>query len=101
MAEIQQIEVSCWHCRYEFSIVRRRHHCRNCAGAFCGECSSRHLALPHMGFGDKHVRVCDACYAELRFARYLGSLNSVSPVKRCLCNIRCTNVVFTRTSTRF
>ena len=105
-AQMQSVvEAYCWHCRQEFTVIRRRHHCRNCAGAFCDECSSRRISLPHMGFGDKEVRACDACYSELRFSRYLASMNSVSaPGGPCmlpfheLCAVLCTTH---RASTRF
>ncbi|CEF71447.1 Lateral signaling target protein 2 homolog [Strongyloides ratti] len=51
----------CTSCNTSFSIIRRRHHCRNCGRIFCSYCSSNRLALPELGY-DKKVRVCDMCY---------------------------------------
>ncbi|XP_006172342.2 LOW QUALITY PROTEIN: RUN and FYVE domain-containing protein 1 [Tupaia chinensis] len=36
----------CRQCEKEFSISRRKHHCRNCGHIFCNSCSSSELALP-------------------------------------------------------
>ncbi|KAJ9597467.1 hypothetical protein L9F63_011688 [Diploptera punctata] len=35
--------VNCTLCQKEFSIIVRRHHCRNCGQIFCNECSSKWL----------------------------------------------------------
>jgi hypothetical protein len=32
-------------CKATFTMIRRRHHCRNCGGLFCGACSSKRIAL--------------------------------------------------------
>ena len=37
---------------------RRKHHCRNCGGVFCNDCSNRKMPLPS---SPKPVRVCEAC----------------------------------------
>ncbi|XP_043376582.1 RUN and FYVE domain-containing protein 1 isoform X9 [Chelonia mydas] len=52
----------CKQCEKEFSISRRKHHCRNCGDIFCNTCSSNELALPSY---PKPVRVCDACHTLL------------------------------------
>lgn len=49
----------CKQCRKEFSISRRKHHCRNCGDIFCNTCSSNELSLPSY---PKPVRVCDICH---------------------------------------
>ncbi|XP_069754690.1 RUN and FYVE domain-containing protein 1-like isoform X5 [Narcine bancroftii] len=53
---------SCKQCEKEFSISRRKHHCRNCGDIFCNNCSSNELALPSY---PKPVRVCDGCHTIL------------------------------------
>ncbi|XP_006007930.1 RUN and FYVE domain-containing protein 1 [Latimeria chalumnae] len=52
----------CKQCQKEFSISRRKHHCRNCGGIFCNSCSSNELALSS---NPKPVRVCDICHTFL------------------------------------
>lgn len=45
---------------HRFSLLRRRHHCRNCGRSVCHLHCSRHASLPHFG----HVqpqRICDLC----------------------------------------
>ncbi|XP_052052565.1 RUN and FYVE domain-containing protein 1 isoform X3 [Apodemus sylvaticus] len=52
----------CKQCEKDFSISRRKHHCRNCGHIFCNTCSSNELALPSY---PKPVRVCDSCHTLL------------------------------------
>nr|CAH8851249.1 unnamed protein product [Trichobilharzia regenti] len=54
--------MTCFGCDREFSISTRRHHCRNCGGIFCQNCSSNRAATT---FSKDPVRVCQACYKEL------------------------------------
>ncbi|KAI1732026.1 FYVE zinc finger domain-containing protein [Ditylenchus destructor] len=51
----------CTACNSLFTMVRRRHHCRNCGRIFCARCSANTLSIPELGY-DKRVRVCDLCY---------------------------------------
>ncbi|KAM7000540.1 RUN and FYVE domain-containing protein 1 [Tautogolabrus adspersus] len=52
----------CKQCQKEFSIARRKHHCRNCGDIYCNHCSSNEMALPSY---PRPVRVCDMCHALL------------------------------------
>ncbi|XP_077480632.1 RUN and FYVE domain-containing protein 2 isoform X1 [Stigmatopora argus] len=52
----------CKLCEKDFSISRRKHHCRNCGEIFCNSCSDNELPLPA---SPKPVRVCDTCHALL------------------------------------
>jgi ankyrin repeat protein len=56
----------CYKCSQEFTLFKRRHHCRNCGESFCDKCTWRKLLLPHIGFASSPVRVCDACFGRLR-----------------------------------
>lgn len=51
----------CMACALAFTTFRRRHHCRNCGGVFCGVCSNVTAPLPKFGLV-KAVRVCRDCY---------------------------------------
>lgn len=51
----------CMACAVIFTAFRRRHHCRNCGGVFCGVCSNSSAPLPRFGL-IKAVRVCRDCY---------------------------------------
>ncbi|XP_052864727.1 lateral signaling target protein 2 homolog [Anopheles cruzii] len=52
----------CMACASAFTPFRRRHHCRNCGGVFCGVCSNLSAPLPKYGL-TKAVRVCRECFA--------------------------------------
>lgn len=43
----------CTACGAPFTLVRRRHHCRNCGRIFCSRCSSNSLPLPELGYERK------------------------------------------------
>jgi len=51
-------------CGVKFSVLERRHHCRECGGVYCSRCSTHRIPLEHLGF-TQSVRVCDGCYAKL------------------------------------
>ncbi|PAA66476.1 hypothetical protein BOX15_Mlig015040g1, partial [Macrostomum lignano] len=53
---------SCQQCNRQFSVARRKHHCRNCGGVFCADCSDQRLPLPSSA---KPERVCDSCNTRL------------------------------------
>ncbi|XP_071772557.1 RUN and FYVE domain-containing protein 1 [Centroberyx gerrardi] len=53
---------NCKQCQKEFSISRRKHHCRNCGDIYCNNCSGNELALPSY---PRPVRVCDVCHSLL------------------------------------
>ncbi|XP_066902951.1 lateral signaling target protein 2 homolog isoform X2 [Halyomorpha halys] len=52
---------ACMACFAPFTVVRRRHHCRNCGKIFCARCSSNSVPLPRYGHL-KPVRVCNRCF---------------------------------------
>jgi len=54
----------CNACKVEFGMVTRKHHCRNCGGIFCGNCTTKQAIIPKFGI-EKKVRVCDKCYVLL------------------------------------
>lgn len=52
----------CKQCDRDFTLARRKHHCRSCGEIFCGNCSNNEMPLPS---SKKPVRVCDGCHAFL------------------------------------
>eukprot|EP00730_Choanoeca_flexa_P005300 TRINITY_DN11920_c1_g1_i6.p1 TRINITY_DN11920_c1_g1~~TRINITY_DN11920_c1_g1_i6.p1 ORF type:complete len:742 (+),score=243.10 TRINITY_DN11920_c1_g1_i6:109-2334(+) len=53
--------MECSMCQRSFGVKRRKHHCRQCGGVFCAECSDQKVKLPSSA---KPVRVCDRCHEE-------------------------------------
>ena len=54
----------CENCKITFSVLNRRHHCRNCGKCVCNRCSKNERVLP---FADeiKAKRVCIVCVEQL------------------------------------
>ncbi|CAO3619626.1 unnamed protein product [Cunninghamella echinulata] len=53
----------CYKCRKQFTMFRRKHHCRFCGQIFCGKCAS-HI-IPGKLYNQKgQIRVCNFCYTE-------------------------------------
>ncbi|VDK34359.1 unnamed protein product [Taenia asiatica] len=48
----------------EFTMVQRRHHCRNCGKVVCGKCSQYRWVLPAQG--PNKLRICRTCHELLR-----------------------------------
>ena len=59
----------CKRCSKKFTVTIRKHHCRNCGGVFCNDCTDNKMPLPAT---PKPVRVCDPCYRELLSAATAG-----------------------------
>ncbi|CAK9055496.1 unnamed protein product [Durusdinium trenchii] len=54
-------ETHCPRCRSQFTTYFRRHHCRNCGGLVCDDCSRNRTRIPRdLSLGI--VRVCDDCF---------------------------------------
>ena len=72
----------CTGCAVEFSMLRRKHHCRGCGRIFCHACSTQKIRVPtfvHHFLATTPTRVdesfnvpkrvCDACYEQFNGAR--------------------------------
>ena len=56
-----QLVVQCSCCNVQFTLFRRRHHCRACGQIFCADCSRFTKNLNCWGYNGP-VRVCESCY---------------------------------------
>lgn len=50
----------CHHCSMEFSLFKRRHHCRHCHKVYCAKCTKQTSTITKLKYKDP-VRVCDKC----------------------------------------
>lgn len=55
----------CFICNTEFTILRRRHHCRMCGNIMCRYCCDK-IKLESK-FGQNEQRVCSVCIEKLKF----------------------------------
>jgi hypothetical protein len=65
---------NCMLCNTEFTIIRRKHHCRECGRLVCSTCSSHEIDLMTLRIGQpskdgKLERVCDRCFVLLQSNR--------------------------------
>ncbi|CAI5721735.1 unnamed protein product [Hyaloperonospora brassicae] len=51
----------CHVCACGFSLVKRRHHCRNCGQSVCSQHSINRVSLPKFALSEPQ-RVCDQCF---------------------------------------
>ncbi|KAI9007250.1 Dbl homology domain-containing protein [Gaertneriomyces semiglobifer] len=55
---------SCMVCSQEFSVLKRKHHCRACGKVVCHICSSRYFIIPGLE-KDHPARACNPCYERI------------------------------------
>lgn len=58
----------CELCAVQFTVIQRRHHCRNCGAVVCDSCSKKRFLVAHIN-QNKESRVCDPCYVDLTETR--------------------------------
>uniref|UniRef100_A0A8W7NYL8 FYVE-type domain-containing protein n=1 Tax=Anopheles coluzzii TaxID=1518534 RepID=A0A8W7NYL8_ANOCL len=76
----------CMHCKKtHFTMINRRHHCRNCGAVVCGPCSSKKFILP--GQSNKPLRVCLDCYDNLTSMKRDGVSIDTKNICCIVCNI--------------
>ncbi|KAF4318204.1 hypothetical protein BBO99_00007362 [Phytophthora kernoviae] len=52
---------TCHVCATSFSMMKRRHHCRNCGQSVCSQHSTNRVSLPKFALSEPQ-RVCDQCF---------------------------------------
>ncbi|KAJ9079287.1 hypothetical protein DSO57_1037002 [Entomophthora muscae] len=71
--------IHCHTCREEFTVFRRKHHCRLCGNVICHACSANTFYIPGSSLADlRPARACDLCYR----AKFNGVINSSLVSKR-------------------
>jgi len=51
---------ACSKCKVVFTLLRRRHHCRQCGKIYCSNCCHDKVDLPHLGY-TKPQLICAEC----------------------------------------
>ncbi|EGZ06435.1 hypothetical protein PHYSODRAFT_566145 [Phytophthora sojae] len=60
---------ACESCREDIGslLSKGRHHCRNCGGSFCSECTTKTIIVPYQAYLTRgELRVCDGCYHRIQ-----------------------------------
>lgn len=74
----------CFGCSIEFTILKRKHHCRSCGRIFCYACSSYRMSPPTYGdLPQPKQRMCASCAKNAREAKeteWLVRVLSIMPV---------------------
>ena len=60
-----EVVESCKSCRVKFSLNVRKHHCRDCGGIFCNNCTRFETDIPRLHIKSQ-VRVCQVCYNNIK-----------------------------------
>ncbi len=67
----------CKVCNVKFSFSERKHHCRNCGGIFCNNCSKFEIDIPRLHIY-KPVRVCQSCLNQIKATAEQDALNQTT-----------------------
>ncbi|CAI5716707.1 unnamed protein product [Peronospora destructor] len=60
---------ACESCRDDIGslLSKRRHHCRNCGGSFCTDCTTKSIVVPYQAYLTRgELRVCDGCFRRIQ-----------------------------------
>ncbi|KAL4092971.1 hypothetical protein PRIC1_011960 [Phytophthora ramorum] len=60
---------ACESCREDIGslLSKGRHHCRNCGGSFCANCTTKTIVVPYQAYLTRgELRVCDGCYHRIQ-----------------------------------
>lgn len=64
----------CHHCRTQFALLVRKHHCRNCGQVFCGNCTQKSATLPKFGI-EKEVKTYNLLCLHTKVVVFIIFLN--------------------------
>lgn len=69
----------CRSCHIKFSFSERKHHCRDCGGLFCNQCTKYEIDIPKLNI-NKPVRVCQQCFSNNSKADVSLNSSNYSPI---------------------
>lgn len=70
----------CQVCCEEFTMFRRKHHCRACGKVICYSCSTRSFIISgHDESDDRLARCCDPCFEDILKAHHSAEAARASP----------------------
>eukprot|EP00546_Thalassionema_frauenfeldii_P003313 CAMPEP_0178932090 /NCGR_PEP_ID=MMETSP0786-20121207/22378_1 /TAXON_ID=186022 /ORGANISM="Thalassionema frauenfeldii, Strain CCMP 1798" /LENGTH=2256 /DNA_ID=CAMNT_0020609251 /DNA_START=76 /DNA_END=6846 /DNA_ORIENTATION=- len=83
--KVQKVEDAlrpkCANCQYEFTLSKRRHHCRLCGDVYCDKCSPHKVELPLEGPEyAKPVRICNFCHPDVERGNYFSQRRYLTPL---------------------
>jgi len=83
--KVQKVEdalrPTCASCNHEWSLSKRRHHCRLCGDVYCDKCSPHKVELPLEGVEfQKPVRICTYCHPDVEQGNYFSQRRYLTPL---------------------
>eukprot|EP01053_Blabericola_migrator_P007652 Blabericola_migrator_1__7651@NODE_3904_length_1437_cov_142_446715_g2001_i2_p2_GENE_NODE_3904_length_1437_cov_142_446715_g2001_i2NODE_3904_length_1437_cov_142_446715_g2001_i2_p2_ORF_typecomplete_len119_score19_14FYVE/PF01363_21/7_9e19Siva/PF05458_12/0_007Siva/PF05458_12/5e03FYVE_2/PF02318_16/0_013C1_4/PF07975_12/0_23C1_4/PF07975_12/5_8e03HypA/PF01155_19/1_3OrfB_Zn_ribbon/PF07282_11/2_1IBR/PF01485_21/4_2DUF2614/PF11023_8/0_79DUF2614/PF11023_8/6_3e03DZR/PF12773_7/44_NODE_3904_length_1437_cov_142_44 len=64
---------ACHACLDEFTVRKRKHHCRHCGQIFCADCTTRRYMIPRLGLKTPS-RVCEGdCFGLMCVSQTLSA----------------------------
>jgi len=76
-----RLRPTCAACDMEWSLSKRRHHCRLCGDVYCDACSPHKVELPLEGKEfQKPVRICKYCYSDVEQGNYFSQRRYLTPL---------------------
>ena len=71
--------VNCNQCITKFTLLNRKHHCRNCGKIFCQKCSDNFIIIP------ENIKTVDKKYNYMHYRTYFEFLN-LNRTRERVCN---------------
>jgi len=70
----------CNKCGTEFSLFKRRHHCRACGKVYCSRCCEKTTKIKNLGYEEEPVKVCEGCFSSASQGGVVFQTAAVLPI---------------------